>query len=91
MISSSIVMLIGYLLTRLYLSRKSLGHYSFNGSFRRGVLDMYVFRTLTEVRERTDDWLRQYNEEIARESLGMLTPVEYRLKHAPETANYAWH
>lgn len=63
----------------------------FNGSFRKGVLDMYVFRTLTEVRERADEWLRLYNEEIAHESLGMLTPVEYRLKHAPETANYGWH
>lgn len=63
----------------------------FNGSYRKGVLDMYVFRTLTEVRERTEEWLRQYNEEIAHESLGMLTPIEYRLKHAPETANYGWH
>jgi len=25
------------------------------------------------------------------ESLGMLTPIEYRLKHTPETANYGWH
>ena len=56
----------------------------FDGSLRKGVLDMYVFRTLTEVRERADEWLRLYNEEIVHESTGMLTPVECRLKHAPE-------
>lgn len=63
----------------------------FNGSFRNGVLDMYVFRTLNEVRERADVWLRSYNEEIPHKSLGMLTPVEYRLKHAPETSSNGWH
>lgn len=62
----------------------------FNGSYRRGVLDMYVFRNLTEVREHTEKWLRDYNEEIPHESLNDLTPVEYRqLKH-PETSSYAW-
>jgi transposase InsO family protein len=35
----------------------------FNRSYRLAVLDMYVFQTLTEVREQTDKWLRQYNEE----------------------------
>lgn len=62
----------------------------FNGSYRRGVLDMYVFRNLTEVREVTENWLRQYNEEIPHDSLNDLTPVEYRLFHAPETSSYAW-
>ena len=57
----------------------------------KGVLDMYVFRTLNEVRERADVWLRAYNEEIPHKSLGMLTPVEYRLKHAPETSSNGWH
>lgn len=54
----------------------------FNGSYRRGVLDMYVFRTLAEVREHTEIWLRHYNEEIPHDSLNNLTPIEYRqLKH----------
>jgi putative transposase len=30
----------------------------FNGSYRRGVLDLYVFRTLTAVLEHTKRWLR---------------------------------
>jgi putative transposase len=33
----------------------------FNGSFRRGVLDMHVFRNLTEVREQAERWVADYN------------------------------
>uniref|UniRef100_UPI0013DE9195 integrase core domain-containing protein n=1 Tax=Xanthomonas euvesicatoria TaxID=456327 RepID=UPI0013DE9195 len=33
----------------------------FNGSYRRGVLDMHLFRTLSEVREQTEHWLADYN------------------------------
>lgn len=29
----------------------------FNGSYRRGVLDMYILRKLSEVREQTEQWL----------------------------------
>ncbi len=29
----------------------------FNGSYRRGVLGMHIFRTLNEVREQTEHWL----------------------------------
>lgn len=62
----------------------------FNGSFRRGVLDMYVFRNLTQVRDAAEIWLRQYNEEIPHDSLNDLTPVEYRTIHSPETSSYGW-
>ena len=62
----------------------------FNGSYRCGVLDMYVFTTLAEVREHTQIWLRHYNEEIPHDSLNNLTPIEYRqLKH-PQTSSYDW-
>lgn len=62
----------------------------FNGSYRRGVLDLYVFRTPTEVREHTERWLQDYNEAIPHDALGDLTPVEYRRLHTPETSSYAW-
>lgn len=62
----------------------------FNGSYRSGVLDMYVFRTLTEVREHTERWLADYNEQIPHDSLNDLTPVEYRIIHHPETSSFAW-
>lgn len=48
----------------------------FNRSYREGVLDMYVFKTLEEVRERTEAWMRDYNEELPHDALGDLTPVE---------------
>jgi putative transposase len=62
----------------------------FNGSYRRGVLDMYVFRTLNEVREQTERWRQAYNEQIPHESLNDMTPVEYRQIHQPETPSIAW-
>ncbi len=34
----------------------------FNGSYRRGVLDAYLFRTLAEARAITEDWQTYYNE-----------------------------
>jgi putative transposase len=62
----------------------------FNGSYRKGVLDLYVFRNLTEVREHTERWLHDYNEEIPHNALDGLTPVEYRQFHNPETSSYTW-
>lgn len=62
----------------------------FNGSYRRGVLDMYAFRTLSEVRERTERWLRDYNEDIPHDALNDLTPAEFRQFHNPETSSFAW-
>ena len=41
----------------------------FNGSYRKGVLDLCVFRNLTEVREHTERWLHDYNEEIPHNAL----------------------
>ena len=62
----------------------------FNRSYREAVLDMYVFQTLTEVREQTDRWLKDYNEERPHEALGNMTPREYLLTHNPEISSYGW-
>ncbi len=53
---------------------------------------MYVFKTLDEVRELTENWVREYNEERPHDSLGDLTPWEYLAKHkAPETSSLECH
>jgi transposase InsO family protein len=57
----------------------------------RGVLDMHVFRNLTEVREQAELWLADYNREIPHDSLGGLTPAEFRQQNDPATAGYGWH
>jgi putative transposase len=51
----------------------------FNGSFRRCVLDMHVFRNFTEVREQAEQWVADYNNEIPHDSLDGLTPAEFRV------------
>jgi putative transposase len=46
----------------------------FNRSYREAVLDMFVFQSLDEVREQTEKWLKEYNEERPHDSLGDMTP-----------------
>lgn len=50
----------------------------FNRSYREAILDAYLFRTLEEVRQKTEEWMIYYNTERPHESLGNLTPFEYR-------------
>jgi putative transposase len=49
----------------------------FNGSYRREVLNAYCFTHLAEVRQITQEWLRQYNEQRPHASLNYLTPKQY--------------
>jgi putative transposase len=58
----------------------------FNRSYREAVLDMYVFQNLNEVREQTEKWHQEYNEERPHESLGHLTPREYLLTKQTQTS-----
>ena len=62
----------------------------FNRTYRDEVLNMYVFRILSEVREITKSWIREYNEERPHDSLDDLTPLEYLATRVPlENSNYA--
>lgn len=63
----------------------------FNCSYRRGVLDMHIFRTLSEVREQTEQWLADYNQQIPHDSLGGLTPAQFGAQYQSQTSNFSWH
>lgn len=54
----------------------------FNKTYREEILDMYEFKNITQVQMFTDEWLIHYNTNRPHQSLGNLTPVEYRLKNS---------
>ncbi|WP_416221476.1 integrase core domain-containing protein [Rhodoferax sp.] len=55
----------------------------FNRTYRTEVLDCYVFDSLQEVRDITEDWLHRYNHHRPHEALGSVPPVEYRVTKFP--------
>jgi putative transposase len=54
----------------------------FNRSYRQDVLDANLFTNLSEVKMLSDEFEEDYNLCRPHESLGDLTPVEYKSKHA---------
>jgi putative transposase len=48
-----------------------------NRSYREEVLDAYLFDSIKQVREVTEDWPREYNEERPHESLGSVPPLTF--------------
>jgi len=63
----------------------------FNHTYRTEVLDLYLFMDLSEVRDITNSWIAEYNEERPHSALGMLTPTEYRLNNRVENSNFNWY
>lgn len=53
----------------------------YNGSFRCELLDCYVFRTLNEVREKSHEWILDYNYHRPHESLEDLSPIQFLERH----------
>lgn len=54
----------------------------FNRTFREELLDQHLFLRLEDVREAAYWWMLEYNEQRPHDSLGNLTPSEYRQKLA---------
>jgi len=54
----------------------------FNRTYREEVLDLYLFESLTQVREIKYWWMIDYNEQRPHDALGDLTPAEYMEQYA---------
>lgn len=52
----------------------------FNGSFRRELLNAYVFRSLSEVRMLAEEWMQDYNLNRPHKALKYLSPIEYEMQ-----------
>jgi putative transposase len=63
----------------------------FNRTFRNEILDFYLFNSLKEVREITNNWIKEYNIERPHESLGNYTPAEDLMLNSPEISTFVWN
>jgi putative transposase len=52
----------------------------FNRSLRNELLDLYLFRSLKQVRQFVGEWRRQYNQQWPHDSLGGLPPAVYAIE-----------
>lgn len=61
----------------------------FNRIYRESILDAYLFFDLDQVRMLTDEWIDEYNNRRPHESLGNLTPNEWKMKQLkPELSTF---
>ena len=59
----------------------------FNGSFRRGTLNRFIFEDIDQVREQTQIWMDDYNHDRPHKALGYLSPKQYlKLNSLGDTA-----
>lgn len=58
----------------------------FNGSYRREVLNAYEFTNLKEVKQITEEWIQEYNDQRPHASLSYLSPNHYLQKYYAENS-----
>jgi putative transposase len=49
----------------------------FNRTYREEVLDAHLFDSIDQVRDLTESWIPQYNEERPHDSLGRVPPLTF--------------
>ena len=69
----------GIIHTRIQKGKPSQNGYveRFNRTFREDVLDMNIFENLHQVREKTEEFLEDYNNHHPHKSLGKKSPIEF--------------
>jgi putative transposase len=60
----------------------------FNRTFREDVLDMHIFETIDQVREKTEEFLFDYNNQHPHDSLSKMTPVEFMNAKTKKMPNF---
>lgn len=58
----------------------------FNGSYRYEILNAYTFSRMKEVRQITERWMHEYNNERPHASLGYLSPNQYLQRYYAENS-----
>jgi len=51
--------------------------YSKSRTYRRGVLEKYIFENIDQVREQSQIWMSDYNNDRPHDALGNIPPIEY--------------
>lgn len=60
----------------------------FNGTYRREILDAYLFHTLHDVKQITYEWMNHYNNNRPHNALHHLSPMEYLSINASTSITY---
>jgi putative transposase len=61
----------------------------FNRHYREEVLDMHIFENINQVREKTEDFIDDYNNNHPHDSLANMSPIEFMISKYKKMSNLA--